>query len=223
MKTFHINQSALVAIANLAPDHDIQYYLMGVYVEFNHDTTRLVATDGHCLGVYEIAAFSVSDLPNDESGSLIVPLDLIAGLPKPASKHDPVLTFTKVGEESSLKWQVVIDGVDSLARPFYAVDGKYPDWRRVVSSLVNTGTNGNAAMYNLPLLNKLEKTATMLCRKPKSKGKPYIELYQSGYEAGLITVPRLEKGLFEAVVMPLRSETGKSGFKFSSSLTSNLV
>lgn len=223
MKTFHINQSALVAMANLAPDHDIRYYLMGVHVEFNHDTTRLVATDGHCLGVYEIAALSVSDLPNDGTGNLIIPLDLIAGLPKPTSKHDPVLTFTKVGEESSLKWQIVIDGVDSLARPFYAVDGKFPDWRRVVSSLVNTGTNGNAAMYNIPLLNKLEKTATMLCRKPKSKGQPYIDLYQSGNEAGLITVPRLEKGLFEAVVMPLRSETGKAGFKFSASLTSNLI
>ena len=223
MKTFHINQSALVAMANLAPDHDIRYYLMGVYVEFNNGTTRLVSTDGHCLGVYEIAALSVTDLPNDGLGNLIIPLDLIAGLPKPTSKHDPVLTFTKVGEESSLKWQVVIDGVDSLARPFYAVDGKFPDWRRVVFSLVNTGTSGNAAMYNLPLLNKLEKTATMLCRKPKSKGQPYIDLYQSGYEAGLITVPKLEKGLFEAVVMPLRSETGKAGMKFSSNLTTNLV
>ena len=74
---FSIKQSQLKAMLNLAAKQDIRFYLCGVFVEFNQQTTRLVATCGHKLGV-----FNHHSENNQGAGSLIIPRSVIENLPK---------------------------------------------------------------------------------------------------------------------------------------------
>lgn len=224
MNTFHVRQSALAAMVHLAADNDIRYYLNGVFVEFNDSLTRLVATQGHSLGVYQIPALKVSDLPNSGRGSLIIPRELIERLPKNA-KHDSLLTFNQSGDQNSLHWQVIVNGAEHEAINFSAIDGKYPEWRRVVNGLAEHGTTGEAAKYSLNMLNAIEKTARALCRKRGKADFQTFDLYQNGLNAALVTIPSLEHGEFEGLLMPMRgrdSDASNKGVTFDNKFLSVL-
>jgi len=121
-----INRNALKAVARFAAVKDIRYYLQGVLVESTPLQTRLVATCGHTLAVHR------ADAKDDNEGSWtgILPLDAVLTLLKMKPSHktlkDAPITAT-ILESGEIRCDWV--GQSIITR---AVDGKFPDYRRVI-------------------------------------------------------------------------------------------
>jgi DNA polymerase-3 subunit beta len=138
MKAIQLPVNALKAMSVLASKQDIRYYLNGVLVQSNNHYTRMVATDGHLLGIYQI-----NETAHDgESFSIIVPNEIIAKL----DKRDNFLSC------ENGKWS--IDGMG-----FSPVDGTFPDYMRVLPTKPATG---EAAQFNPELITRFVKCSKLL-------------------------------------------------------------
>lgn len=114
-----------------APDNDARTYLNGVCLEIEGNTIRAVSTDGHRLAV------SSATLPelNAPKASVTIPKDVVVSILKILSddtkgKKAP----NESGATVSLQFaqtQAVISFGDFTIRTLL-LDGKYPDWKRVV-------------------------------------------------------------------------------------------
>jgi hypothetical protein len=219
---FHVKQSTLTALSLLAAQNDIRYYLNGLLIEWNSQTTRTVACDGHKLGVHatEVPEITIDAEYNLGRGSVIVPHDALAKLPKLTARLDPVVTFTRPEPEAKPHaWVMTVSGIDI---GFTAIEGNYPDWRRVVMGLVNKGTSGEANGYRLEYLQQFEKCGNILAGGKKLKAENRIVIYQNGTDAALIRIQGDDRNEFAGVIMPLRNASGGAGARFPSDLaTSN--
>ena len=191
---FTVKQSTLKALLLLAAKKDIRYYLVGVNAEFSPSITRIVATDGHKLGLHQAGAQNVGH------GSLIIPADVINALPKTGT-YDPELTFIKC--EGPGAWEIV--GLPNTGRiVFQEVDGKFPDYARIMTAK----TDGLAANYNPEYLMQFLKVQHLLGGSKKCT----INLYQSGKSSALVTLAGVPE--FYGVIMPMRTDsddvTGKT-------------
>jgi DNA polymerase III subunit beta len=214
--TFYVKQSTLVAMALLATKHDPRYYLNGVCVEFNDKITKVLATNGHILGAHDSMPATFCDDFNQGKGVVIVPHDALAKLPKLSARHDPVIKFTQREPELfPLVWTMSVNGVEIV---FDACDAKFPDWRRVVASLVDKGTTGEPSGFNLGYLNDLEKCGTILAGGKKLKTENRTIVYQNGNEGALVRFADDDLYNFAGVIMPLRNATGKAGTMFPASI-----
>ena len=185
---FTVKQSTLKALVLLAAKKDIRYYLNGVNVDFSPNITRVAATDGHKLGVYQSGA------QNAGHGSLIIPSDVIAALPKTGG-YDPELTFLKC-DGNATGWEIV--GLPNNGRiVFQQVEGKFPDYARVL----NVKTDGLAASYNPEYLIQFLKVQHLLGGSKKC----IPNLYQSGKSSALITLAGVDN--FYGVIMPMRCDS----------------
>jgi DNA polymerase-3 subunit beta len=185
---FSIKQSQLKAMLNLAAKQDIRYYLNGVFVEFNQQTTRLIATDGHKLGV-----LNHSSEDNQGAGSLIIPREVIENLPKsPSRAYDPELTITKCPINHA-SWTIVIPGGTQIV--FQQIDGVFPDYRRVCQFT----TDGTVANFNYEYLVQFLKVQHAL---GGSKGDT-LNLYQNGNSSALVHLEGVPN--FVGVIMPMRN------------------
>ena len=182
---FTIYQSQLKAMLNLASKQDIRYYLCGVNVVYTSAMTRLVATDGHKLGIFN---FTPCEDDNIGAGSLIIPREVIENLPK--SKHDPLLIITK--EDKQGYWKITGMGIQTI---FAQIDGKFPDYARVC----NFTTNGEPSTYNFECLMAFLKTQKEL--KGDKISMPMI--YQNGSSAALVRLSGVDN--FAGVIMPMRT------------------
>jgi DNA polymerase III subunit beta len=138
MKAIQLPVNALKAMSVLASKQDIRYYLNGVLVQSNDAYTRLVATDGTLLGIYQISETA----HNGESFSIIVPNEIIAKL----DKRDNFLSC------ENGKW--TIDGM-----AFSPVDGTFPDYMRVLPTKPATG---ESAQFNPELITRFVKCSKLL-------------------------------------------------------------
>ena len=188
LNQFTISINALKGLDLLAAKGDIRYYLNGVNVEFNETTTRLVATNGHILGIENLT----QDLLNIGAGSLIIPSDIIKAL-KPVSKNADIVQIKQI---DAGHWEIDNYGVKIT---FTAIEGKFPDYARVVSG---AKTTGQAAQYNADYLATFLKAAKLLT----GAKTPDIELMQNGHGAALINITGLAS--FIGVIMPTKGKTG---------------
>jgi DNA polymerase-3 subunit beta len=202
---FHVQQSTLDAMLQLAGKKDIRYYLNGVYIEFDATTTRAVGCDGHKLGIYQAAAPD-----NRGNGSIIIPRDVIENLPKKAG----ILTFSQISETH---WQI---DTGAATIKFAPCDAKYPDFRRVVHPIQTAGTSGVAAGFNLEYFNQFEKCGNLLAGTKLRVGNR-LRLHHNGDGAALVLLNCVEG--FAGVVMPMRDSVGSSGALFPAELTSELT
>jgi DNA polymerase-3 subunit beta len=201
---FHVSQSTLDAMLLLAGKKDIRYYLNGLNIEWNSEITRVIACDGHKLGIYQAAA-----LDNCGAGSITIPRDAVESLPKKCS----VLTFSQISETH---WQ--IDTGTAIIK-FVPCDSKYPDFRRVVHPIQTAGTSGVAAGFNLEYLNQFEKCGNLLAGSKLRVGNR-LRLHHNGDGAALVLLNCVDG--FAGVVMPMRDSVGSSGALFPAELTSEL-
>lgn len=137
-----MDSNILHAMATLAAKKDISYYLCGILVEWNPTTTRIVATDGHKLGIY--------NLPNQNnatSGSVIIPLEALTGL-----KGDVIIGANTLTTSDSVK-------------TFTPVEGRFPDYARVVPKEKANWIAGN---FNIDYMAQFQKVARMLGKKGDS-------------------------------------------------------
>lgn len=186
--TITINADLLRACAQVAPKADKRHYMNGVLLTWDgRDTLNYVATDGNML-----VAFRETQPENDvdpigtpgEPWEMIIPRD-VAAKAVPANRHVTRLSLTPNGTGYVLG---LVKGADML---FVPVDGKFPDWRRIIP----TGDmSGELAQFNPDYL------ATAM-NGLGAKGTMLWDLEHNGpFNAGRIVTP---DGI--AVIMPYRA------------------
>lgn len=144
-----IDRNALRAVSRFAAVKDIRYYLQGVNIESTPLQTRLCATDGHTLAVHRAEAKG----DNEGSWTGILPLDAVNTLLKMKSvlrhlKNEPIAVTVSDTGEIRCDW----NGQSIITR---AVDGKFPDYRRVIPSTLD----GQPAWINPDYLTRIVDAA----------------------------------------------------------------
>jgi len=132
-----IKQSTIKAVAHAMAKNDIRYYLNGMLVHTNGHDTRLVATDGHRMNVAIVERAMLVEAPQ----KYIIPASLVSTIckckaPRDNKKPDVTLTFHDGKVAAALP-----DGTEAVAK---LVDGKYPDYDRVIPKTLS----GEVAQYN---------------------------------------------------------------------------
>jgi DNA polymerase-3 subunit beta len=134
-----LNPEPVLAVRELSATDDIRTHLNGICFEIDATETRLLASNGHMIGAYRI----LRDEPLITSGhvEVIVPLPLLK------LKKKGVVTI-RIGD---------LPLVGTQSRPVYveqvgvtvsgqSIDGRFPDWRRVIPAKEATG---EVAQFNL--------------------------------------------------------------------------
>lgn len=137
-----MDANVLHAMALLAAKKDIRPYLNGILVEWNSTTTRVVATDGHKLGIYNLP-----NQNNPTSGSVIIPLDALAGL-----KGDVIIGANTLTTADSVK-------------TFTPVGGRFPDYPDYARLVPKEKASGIAGNFNGDYMAQFQKVAKMLGKK----------------------------------------------------------
>ena len=184
---FTISINALKGMVLLAGKKDIRYYLNGVKIEFNEKITRLIASDGHKLGVINLD----QNLENTGAGEVIMPRDVIENL-KPASKTADIVQVRQISETH---WEIDNYGTKIT---FSGIEGKYPDYARVMAFT----TSGESSQYNPEFLIAFYKAAVLLT----GSKNPQLNLSQNGQSSALVRINGLVS--FAGVVIPYKGDTG---------------
>ena len=193
-----INKSALKAVSRFAAKTDIRYYLVGVLVEATATETRLVATDGHTMLIHRTPA------ENSHAWTGIIPLDTVQAIlkHKTASKR---VDFPIELHETASQHELRID-YSGQAFIFRPVDGKFPDYRRVIPQSIT----GEAACYQPEYLQRVQDAAADLVNA-KTAG------FGMGYNGNSAAVCSINPDCL-AVIMPLRQDmlpAGPAGFDWA--------
>lgn len=168
----------LLAASNLMAKSDLRYYLVGVLVESLPGETRLAATDGAVAGVFR------SPRANEDRFEVIIPAAIIAIVVK--------LKSEVLGLEC-------VDGRWSVGgMAFVPVDGKFPDYRRIIQTPPAVPAAGN---YAVELLARFAKTGKDL----GIRSNPIVR--QNGEHSALVHFYAFDD--FVGVLMPLRMFTEK--------------
>ena len=183
MQKITIDRKALKAVSLFAAKKDIRYYLQGVLVESTPLETRLIATDGHTLGAHR------SEAKGDNEGVFtgIIPLDIVAAILKFKSpvKNDDIPVTLTVLDNGEIRADYC---GNSLL--FKCLDGRFPDYRRVVP----TEISGEKAFFNPDYLLRVRDASKFL-------GVSFAFGY-NGDSPSLATIGQS----MVAVIMPLRTE-----------------
>ena len=190
MTTFTIKQKDLKAVAHAMATKDIRYYLNGVLVEHNGSETRLAATDGHRLHVVleELTGLMI------EPVSAIIPRDFVVAMLKikPVARGvDVEIVLSTYNGKIEARFQ------NQTSMVTQAIDGKFPDYCRVIPSMALTG---QAANYNNQYLLDADKGLCDYLELSSTKTHG-IGFGQNGNGSGVLSVPG-----FTAVVMPMRTD-----------------
>ena len=174
MRTIPLQLNHLRAVSLFVAKQDIRYYLNGVLVEVTPTAVRLCATNGR--------AMAVTNTPHAEGepapicGQWIIPTDAIKDGIKCAGKHLSVVMLSVPEDGTSnnctlgLPWNAVM---------FNAIDGRFPDYRRVVP----VACSGELAQYD-PEYLFLFKQAALVYRGKHAKGA--INICHNGKESARI-------------------------------------
>jgi hypothetical protein len=186
----NVKLSALHAVAQLAADKEIRYYMMSVRVEANADQTILTATNGTCVGMYRVVE---AENEVDDKVSFLLPLDVIKMLKPAKNRLDAAVIETDDGAKGTIS---VIGGATVS---WSAVDGKFPDIARVIPQQCS----GEVAQFNPALVAKF--AAANKCLGSKAN----LKIWHNGGSAAPIT---LNDTKFFGVLMPHRDPEGLTGY-----------
>ena len=173
-----IQSTHLKAAAIFTAAHDVRYYLRGVLAEVRPTETRLVATDGSCAAVLRDIVL-VGEQPN--MPDVIIPNETV---------KLALLTKSQV-----LSPALSDDGKWSLAGiSFIPVDGKFPDYRRIIPSQAS----GEAGYFDTEILGRFLKAAKAL----GTRQQPILRQNGPGDGAQVQIPGHLDE--FVGVIMPMR-------------------
>lgn len=197
MKSITVYQKDLKAVSLAMALKDLRYYLCGVLIESNGPETRLVATDGHRL--HAVQHKTQDNCPVSELVSFIVPVDMVKACikAKSSSRHQLAeITFHVEGAK------ITAELPDRTTITAFAVEGKFPDYCRVLSFPFESFTN-EAACYNAEYLLDADQALRdyLEINKKRNHG---LGICQRGSGSGV-----LASGGFVAIIMPLRVEPTK--------------
>lgn len=179
---------ALKAVACLAGDRDIRYYLNGVRIQATNGETRLTATDGHALATYR------QWQENEDISApvtFIMPIDIINMLKKGGSKTlDSVIIRTEDGKKGTI---TVVSGATI---EWQSIDGNFPDITRVIPKECSK----EPAQYSVELLNKFSKANKLLGSKTPER----VQVWHNGNSGAGVTFS--VDSHFFGVIMPMRAD-----------------
>ncbi|MEX5367425.1 DNA polymerase III subunit beta [Acinetobacter haemolyticus] len=191
MLNFEIPLVVLKAALICAAKNDVRFYLNGVAI----DRGNVVSTDGHRLFYTEI------DNINPEMQQVIIPREAIEYLSKKATgikDLKKLVIVTLNGAEGKL----AIQGTDIIER-FRAIDGKFPEWKRIIPKADGSEYEGDYPTFNWQYLVDFQKIAKTLgdkCKVPQVKVTPTIGPSSSAH-IDFLDVEFKARG----VLMPLRA------------------
>jgi DNA polymerase-3 subunit beta len=149
-ETLSLDISKLIdGISRCAPtmaQQDVRYYLNGMLFDVNGDTMTVVATDGHRMSSYRI------DTNASFERQAIIPRKAILDILKMISKASDATI--EIGKDN------VKVAVGEMVMYTKLVDGKFPDYKRVIPNDFNSSVNlnteelRNAVKRTLPLSNQ---------------------------------------------------------------------
>ncbi len=178
-----IHGTYLKAIALLAPKKEpTRPYLLGVHVEVKGSQAILVATDGAILG-----ALRVTLTEDFETHTFTIPLSLLTMI---TAKDEVTVTHTKA--EQGPGAVTLIQGDRILTGK--AVEGTYPDYRRVIPEKVS------GVQDHLIAVKYLE-TAAKVCAMVNGVPMPAVHIHYNGGDACLVDTQNED---FVLCVMPMR-------------------
>lgn len=178
----------LRAIALLAANNDIRYYLNSVFIEATPSETRVTATCGRCLGT--LASETANGGVPKEGLQLIVPMAAIKAVPKTRIRDALTLFIEPVSETH---WSITWGDNGALFKP---LEAKYPEWRKVIPE----APSGEAAQFNPELLMKFVKVQKALSGAGADRHFPRV--MHNGHGGALVKLAMVPN--FTGVVMPVR-------------------
>ncbi len=193
MNSIPINADYLRALTHISAKADIRYYLNGVFVDIRARETRYIASNGHMLAVIrdEARAEDADQVP----ARYIIPFATC----KTAHSHKGVMAVLHYNAAD----QLARCTIDNLAKDgvlaFTPIDGKYPDFARVVPSKVD----GKPGAYNWSYLDAFDRMAAIAWPVGKNSKPLSVELYQNGAEGAALVLAGGRE--FLGVVMPVRN------------------
>ena len=132
-----IKQSTIKAVAHAMAKNDTRYYLNSMLVHTNGHDTRLVATDGHRMNIAIIERTMLVEAPQQ----YIMPASLVSTICKSkAGKNNKEPDVTLRFHDGKVA-AALPDGTEAVAK---LIDGKYPDYDRVIPHTLS----GEPAQYN---------------------------------------------------------------------------
>ena len=184
---------------------DVRYYLESVYLDFKlqaaNPYVNVVATDGHLLAAFRDPVQEIYD--PSEDFNILIPLDTIKTLIKMTDKKQKSVCLEKLDDYYS--WRI-----GDLN--FEAIDGKFPDYKRVIPGSNDRNSDNGAPRLDPVLVSKAEKSlCTRLNHKANYRSigtmsygptKNDSAVLHSGDDTGVI------------VIMPMRAED-KTYFGFT--------
>lgn len=114
---------------------DVRYYLTGTLFEAEGQTLRTVTTDGHRLAMAEAEAqMDASQLASEQILQAIVPRKAIFELQRLLDNRTDMLSLRFGREMLGVNIELPLDGERVLQLQFASrlIDGKFPDYRRVI-------------------------------------------------------------------------------------------
>jgi DNA polymerase-3 subunit beta len=196
-----IKPEYLKSLLLIAAKDDIRYYLNGVNIDAraNGDVT-LIATDGHRMLAL---ALDVDDIESLIVGSWTIDRALLESVkPVKAGKNEFQLTLSLTIAEPSQD----SEGRTVLANPVVTlqgattatgtvVDGRFPDWRRVMPATAD----GISAQYDHDYLYSFGKVGRLLFSNKKDCA---AVIHHNGNGAALVTFSGAPYAI--GVLMPMR-------------------
>lgn len=205
MNTITVKAKQLAVVSLFQGVKDIRYYLNGVFFDMSDHCPVMVACDRHTLGAFKLP--DVTGLRPDMSCN--VPSEVVAQILKSLSKRELqnafviiTLTTPELKDEKGAivqvsQWKIELP-MSGTSINFTPLDGKFPDYRRVIPSDPPPDVI-EPAFYNPDYLVRIKKASiTMTSRK-------FFSMTQYGKEStGVFGIPGQPD--FIAVIMPLRGD-----------------
>lgn len=214
-ETLHVPITALRAALQTAAKDDVRYYLCGILLERLDGHVRLVSTDGHTLFAYRVER----EQPGADL-AVILPREIIQPLRRPRANAEPAATITLTWETNETggtgPCKVRIEAND-VALEGLEIDGRFPDWRRVIPETVS----GDPAQYDGGMLCRFVTISHELFGKGKELAP--FHLYSNGDGPGLICFLDDHAETMVGVVMPFRSRAPEETRSWVRSVTGGLT
>ena len=190
---FNITVNELKAFELIAKSSDAtRYYLRGISIEFltHNNKLALVATDGHRMlfKVFDPATDQDTPFVTNNFEPFILPVETIKQAIAGLKGHDTLQVSVKVNEQNVLQHTI-----GNLT--FKPIDGKYPNWKRVIPSKINN----EPAQFDPRYVGEFGKIAKLL---GSDSGSIYV--YHNGNNATNIELFAPD---YYGILMPKRIET----------------